>query len=177
MPSQPSGPLFVGEDVKKKRNHPVRLMRLQRTYTMREIARKLSVNIRTAQNWHKLGMEPIASGERPLLFLGSEVRLFLLNRRESRKCKLGPSEFYCPRCRVAVESIPESVQVEFTGRRMGVDDEQVLIKGVCAQCDCRLTRFCTRKRFKGSIWERKLSGANRRLSGMGCPRVNVGLER
>lgn len=163
--------------MKKKRNHPVRLLRLQRTHKMSEIARKLSVVIKTVQSWHKLGMEPIASGERPLLFLGSEVRRFVLNRRESRKCKLGPSEFFCPRCRAAVKSIPTSVRAEFTGRGMGVDDEQVLIKGECTQCDCRLTRFCTRKRFKGSIWERKLSGANRRLYGTGCFPVNVGLER
>ena len=125
----------------------IRLIRVRRTYTMSELADFLQVHVRTVQAWHNNGLIPIEPSGRPLLFLGYEVNRFLIERRDRRKCRLGKSEFYCPRCKAARQSLPGEVQGEYTGRRMGHSDELVIIKGKCAECGCSVRRFSTRSQW------------------------------
>ena len=120
----------------------------KRSYTLREISRLLQINIRTAQTWHREGLTPIDPNDRPMLFLGSDIRQFLIARRDSRKIKLQPDQFYCPRCKTARNSDPEKVFYQPTGRKMGRCDEQVFIKGICLICGCRLTRFTTKSKCR-----------------------------
>ncbi|HOC00750.1 MAG TPA: hypothetical protein PKM43_18630 [Verrucomicrobiota bacterium] len=144
---------------------------------MRELARVLGVHVRTVQVWHRDGMSPINPGDRPLLFLGEEVRRFAADRRKRRSCPLRPSEFYCPRCRAARESNLRDLRIEWDGRRMGRDDEFALIKGKCPICDCLLTRFATRKKLLGSVWEAILALRNGRLWGAAGNCVETDLSR
>lgn len=144
---------------------------------MGELARTLGCHIRTIQTWHRNGLTPINPGDRPLLFLGEEVRRFDANRRRQRRCALQPSEFYCPRCRAARESKPGNLRIEYDGRRMGHDDEFALIKGKCPICECSLTRFSTRTKLMGSVWETILAVGNGRLWGTTGNLVKADLRR
>lgn len=149
--------------IKKKRKYNIRLIRQRRSYTMRELSDLLGVHVRTVQTWHKLGMKPIEPDGRPLLFIGADVKRFLSKRQNARKCPLKENEFYCPRCRAAQTSFPEGLNVEDTGRRMGKEDTQVLIRGICRTCSCRLTRFSTKRQAKTMSWLRNISRGEARL--------------
>ena len=143
--------------MKKKRTYNVRLVKSRRTYTTREIAELFQVNVHTVRVWHRAGMRPTVESGRPLLFLGSEIRRFLTERRNQHKCRLKANEFFCPRCRVARASVSDKVHFEMTGRKMGKSHEQVLIKGVCGSCGCILTRFATENALKDPVWMRMVT--------------------
>jgi len=135
---------------KRKRKFNYRLLKRRRSYTTLEISDKLGAHPRTIQSWQKSGLKPLNPGGSPLLFMGTDVSDFLRNRQNSRKIKLGDGEFYCPRCKAARKSLPGKIWFDFTNRIMGKGDIQVLIKGICAECDCRLTLFSTQNRFKST---------------------------
>lgn len=132
---------------------------------MAELADLLEVHVRTVQAWHKSGMRPIDPHDRPRLFMGYEIKQFLENRRKKRKCKLNDGEFFCPRCRAARTSLPNMLKIEQTNRKIGKDDYQVLIKGKCIECDCRLFLFATEKCLITSIFYQILAQADKRLNG------------
>ena len=161
---------------KKKRNHNIRLIRKRRSYTMSELAELLHVHVRTVQSWHKQGMTPIDPDDRPLLFIGAEVQRFLSQRQQARKCPLKEDEFRCPRCRAARTSRPNDLHIVDTGRRMGKVDVSVMIKGVCTECECQMTRFSTRRKVAESVWVRKLKQGQSRLSRDRKATVNTDLE-
>lgn len=161
---------------KKKRNHNVRLIRTRRSYSMSELADLLKIHVRTVQSWRKQGMTPIDPDDRPLLFIGSEIQRFLSQRQKARKLVLKDEEFYCPKCRTAQTSYPQNIYLEYTGRRIGKTDKQVLIKGKCATCDCELTRFSTRRRVAESVWLRNVEQVRARLCRDDKATVNTDLE-
>jgi len=132
-----------------------RRIKSRRSYTMKELAKLLGIHRRTVQAWRQKGLTPIDPDDKPLLFMGGEIRRFLAARRQAGRCPLQPDEFYCPRCRAARRSTPDSVQVEDTGRRMGECDSSLLIRGECIECGCRMNRFSTRKRLNPA-WRHKL---------------------
>lgn len=166
----------LGRAMKKKRKYNIRLIRERRSYTMGEIAELLKVHVRTAQVWHKNGMKPIDPDDRPLLFLGLEIKRHLSQGQSSRKCPLKEDEFFCPRCRTARTSCPSDVHIVDTGRRMGKVDFSVMIKGICTECECRLTRFCTRRTLEKSVWARTLKQGQARLYRDRKTTVNTDLE-
>ncbi len=141
----------------------IRYIRGKRSYTLREISILLKVNIRTTQAWHREGLRPIDPDDRPMLFLGADIKKFLTKRRDSHKIKLLPGQFYCPKCRAARNPRPGSVTFTPTGRRIGLDDEQVFIKGICSKCGCRLTRFTTKSRLQATIFPEKIEQVEMRL--------------
>ncbi len=154
----------------------IRFIRKRRSYTMGELAELLLVHVRTVQSWHKQGMTPINPNDRPLLFIGSEVQRFLSQRQQARKCPLKEDEFFCPKCRTAQTSLLRDVYLEDTGRRMGKADVSIMIKGKCTKCECRLTRFSTRRTLEKSVWARKLRQGKARLYRDRKAAVNTDLE-
>lgn len=125
----------------------VRQLRSRRSYTMKELAIALQVHRRTVQAWRLSGLKPIDDSDRPLLFMGSTVKEFLLCRWRSAKQPLNPDQFYCPRCRKAVTSDPSAITVIDTGRQMGGGESSLHIHGICVECGCQLHRFSTRSRL------------------------------
>ena len=61
-----------------------RAIKLHRTYSIEEAARVLGVHKNSVRGWRKQGLAPIDSS-RPVLFLGDDIRVFLEQRRVSRK--------------------------------------------------------------------------------------------
>lgn len=124
----------------------IRLIRRGRSYSVSELAALLGVHVRTVQAWHHNGMSPIDFRSHPLLFYGKTVKAYLRKRSEAGRVKLDFDEFFCPRCKLGRESLPEHIQIVETHKTVGKNDEQVLIRGRCRVCGCRLTRFSTAKR-------------------------------
>jgi len=137
---------------KKKRNYNIRLIRSRRSYSISEIADLFNIHIRTVQTWHKDGLTALDESSKPFLFMGSELKRFLAEKRKVRKIKLKEDEFYCPRCRTGRISKIGKISFIRGGREMGLDDEQILIKGECTICDCILTRFSTINNLKNSFF-------------------------
>ncbi len=138
---------------------------MKRSYSMAELAALFKVHIRTVQVWHKDGMKPGDESVRPLLFQGYEVRRYLKNRVRSGRCRLANDEFKCPRCRRTTKSRDADITFKITGLRMGKSDQQVIVKGICIVCGCRLTRFETTNSIKKLFWWPKFQEAHKELYG------------
>jgi hypothetical protein len=140
---------------------------------MSDLAALLGVHNRTIHSWRKLGLRAIDESDRPLLFLGNDVKDLLIRRRQSGKRKLQPGQFYCVRCRNGRFSRPELVRFLITGKTMGKDNEQVLISGECQECGTRLNLFGTSRGLSNGFWSQKFKEAERRLYGnCGLPTNN-----
>lgn len=151
--------------MKRSQTSNIRLIVSKRSYSTPEIARILGVHARTVQAWHKEGLSAIDENSKPFLFMGEDIRRFLLGKRNARRIKLGPGQFYCPRCRAARSSDPENITINPTGKRIGKDDEFVMVKGICEKCGCRLTRFSTKSLANLVILPRKAKRGKRILEG------------
>ncbi|MDH5887684.1 helix-turn-helix domain-containing protein [Vibrio sp. 10N.222.54.F12] len=81
----------------KKRLNP-NLAKIHRSYTVGEVAELYKVDKRTVRNWIKDGL-PVFDEVRPLLVLGTDLRLFIRQRRIGNKRKCKSSELYCFKCR------------------------------------------------------------------------------
>ena len=147
------------------KNYDIRRIRRRSTYTISEISCLLGVHIRTVQSWHKDGMTPIEPSDKPLLFLGSELKRYLLRKKQARKCKLEDDQFFCPRCKAARRSLPQTVRIEITMKRIGRSDRLALIRGSCESCGCAVTRFSTVRKVRSSFWNRVLEVQEGRLQG------------
>lgn len=81
-----------------KRNATYRLVKIHRSYLVRELAELFAIHPNTVLNWVKAGLHPIDTSK-PMLIHGQEVVTFLKNRKIGRKQKCRPWEMYCLRCR------------------------------------------------------------------------------
>ncbi len=69
------------------------LLKIHLTYSVDEIARKLSVSKGTVRRWLQTGLEPVA-GPGLTIVRGSMLRDFLRRRREKAKRPCGPGFLY-----------------------------------------------------------------------------------
>jgi len=93
-----------------KRNHNPNTCKIHRSYTVEEAALLYEVHKRTVRNWIIKGL-PICDDKRPLLILGTDLREFLKQQRQTNKRKCKPSELYCLKCREP--RIPDQNTIEF----------------------------------------------------------------
>ena len=109
------------------------------TYTAKEIARKLNVNVRSVYKYYAKGMKPIESSK-PLLFAGTTVKEFIKGRLEQRRLqtKLKDNEFFCCKCKKAVTA--KDVIVENTGKKIG-NYELCIKKGICNICNSKVVKL------------------------------------
>lgn len=75
-----------------------RFIKIHRSYSVEDIARTLNVHKNSVRSWIKSGM-PTVDNTRPILVLGSDLKLWLETRRKANKrpCKAGT--IYCFKCR------------------------------------------------------------------------------
>ena len=75
-----------------------RRVKINRSYTIEEVARLFGIHKNTVRAWNKGGL-PTCDRKRPALILGRQLATFLQERRANgkRPCRLG--ELYCFRCR------------------------------------------------------------------------------
>lgn len=118
-----------------------------RIYSFKEISNLFNIHIRTVQEWRKRGMKVIDEYSKPYLVEGVILREFLKQKSAKRKCPLKDGEFYCTKCGTNRKSIGNKIHYNFTQKLIGKNQKQVIIKGVCVVCGCRLNLFSTEKKL------------------------------
>ena len=119
----------------------LKLIKTRESYSTRRLAQTLDVHIRTIQEWKTQGLKPLPNTT-PLLFMGFEVKNFLQERQKTNKVKLQKNQFYCVKCRKAVSSKDNKVLLIETQKLIGKEQlSEVVIKGNCEFCGCKLNRF------------------------------------
>lgn len=161
----------------RKQAARIRFIRARRSYSIKELGGLLGVHSRTVQLWHREGLSSIDDRSHPLLFLGAVAKDFLRVKIRKRRVKLGPNEFFCPRCRRAAQSIPGKINVISTGKRMGKNKELVYWRGECERCGCMLVRFATFKGQNPAPWPMVHTEGASRLNRTLSHAVNTDKER
>ena len=75
-----------------------RLIKLQRPYSVEEVARTLGVHKNSVRGWINDGL-PTIDQSRPMLILGHELRAYLESKRKLAKRPCPPGTLYCFKCR------------------------------------------------------------------------------
>jgi len=117
-----------------KRVHNPNKCKIHRSYTVEEVTDLYDVHKRTVRNWTKNGLA-VYDGIRPFLILGTDLKLFLINKKKAikRKCKM--SEIYCFKCRTPQK--PNLETVNFMQQPSGVG--RVFAR--CSLCDAKVNKF------------------------------------
>ena len=117
-----------------KRTHNPKKCKIHRSYTVEEVALLYEVHKRTVRNWIIKGLG-VCDDKRPLLILGTDLRLFLQQQRKVNKRKCKPLELYCFKCREA--RIPDQNTLQFI--------EETNTKGrviaACSVCNSRMNKY------------------------------------
>ncbi len=116
-------------------------LKSRQSYTTRQLAQTLGVHIRTVQTWKNEGLRPIENTV-PLLFMGFEIKDFIQKRQKNNKTELTKNQFYCVRCRSAVSSKDNKIEIIETKKLIGKDLlKELILRGKCEFCGCKLNRF------------------------------------
>jgi len=116
-----------------KRLNP-NLAKIHRNYTVEEVANLFSVHKNTVHAWIKDGLAT-NDDKRPILILGSELKVYLQVKRQSNKRKCHPFEIYCVRCRVP--QVPAENMVDFEP----INLTSGCLIGLCPKCSCIINKF------------------------------------
>jgi hypothetical protein len=118
--------------VPARRVNPYRV-KVHRSYTAGELAACLGVHKNTIRAWDRDGLEP-NERRRPLLYQGSVVRAFLIERNARRKRRCPPGTLYCFRCREPRR--PALGMVDFVELKPGSGN----LRAFCEVCDTLMHR-------------------------------------
>lgn len=154
-----------------RRINPNRV-KLHRSYSADELARRLGVHKNTVRHWQAKGLEPIDKS-RPVLFQGGSVRAFLANRNSSRKCPCLPGTIYCFRCRSPRS--PALGMVDFVSVRAGSGN----LRALCECCGTMMHRRA-READIGKVMPNctvQFAQGQPRLNGQTSPSLDCDFER
>lgn len=157
---------------RRRRRHPnYRLVKTHRTYTVEETAWLLGVHKNTVRNWLRDGLEAI-DNRRPALILGSDLVVFLKQRRARSKRPLKPGEMFCLKCRAAVR--PAGRMAEW----VHVTDASANLRGICPSCESLVHRRVSLARIQAAIGDLEVIAepAGRHIRGTTDPSVNCDLQ-
>jgi hypothetical protein len=148
------------------------IVKLNRTYDVRQLAVCCAVHKNTVLNWRSAGLEPI-DNRKPLVFHGSAVRDFLQKRNAKRKQPCGPGRFYCFRCREP--RVPALGLVEYVPLTVKSGN----LKAFCAACETVMHRRVCRSAVAATMPDLDVQFAERslRLIGSPSPSLNCDSER
>lgn len=79
--------------------HNPRLAKINRPYTIEEVACLFQVHKQTVLNWIKDGLI-VSVEKRPKLILGADLRAYLEQKQKSRKRPCNPGQLFCVSCKV-----------------------------------------------------------------------------
>lgn len=117
-----------------KRIHNPNKCKIHRSYTVLEVAELYGVHKRTVRNWINKGL-PTFDDIRPLLILGTDLKLFISKQRKANKHKCKSSEIYCFRCRTPRK--PKSQTVNFYQQPSGIGR----VFAACNVCDSKVNKY------------------------------------
>jgi hypothetical protein len=157
--------------VATKRVNPSRA-KLNRSYSVAELATCMGVNSNTVRNWQHGGLAPIDKA-RPVLFQGAVVRAFLSQRNASRKRPCPPGTLYCFRCREPRR--PALGMVDF----VPVNRLSGNIRALCDTCETVMHRRARKAALATIVpgCDVQFVEGQLRLKGCSSPSLNCDLER
>lgn len=120
----------------RKKYNP-NLAKIHRSYTVKEVADLYGVHRNTIGAWCKAGLV-VCDDRRPVLILGSDLRLFLQERRASRKQPCAPGELYCTGCKQP--KLPAEQMVDY----MAITPTKGRLVGLCPTCGNTMNRFISK---------------------------------
>jgi len=147
-------------------------IKLNRSYSISELAARLVVHKNTVRQWQRTGLQPVDTS-RPLLFQGAVVRAFLAKRNTARKRPCPPGTLYCFKCR---EPRPPALgMLEYVPANPTTGN----LRAICGTCDTIMHR---RTRLSGLAtimpnFAVQMVQAPQRLCGSPMPSLNCDLER
>ncbi|MCG3884712.1 helix-turn-helix domain-containing protein [Photobacterium leiognathi] len=123
-----------------RRNSPNRI-KSHRNYTVIELSEALGVHPKTVRNWLRVGL-PVADEKRPLLINGTDVKIYLKQKRKTymHQCEL--DEMYCFKCKQPKKPNTESLQ--FFTKPAGM----VQMMGRCIECGCKANKYVSSRDLK-----------------------------
>jgi hypothetical protein len=153
-------------------NYNPNLAKINRSYTIEELAAVYGVHKNTIAGWVKNGL-PCLKERRPFLILGLEARAYLKYARASKKQKCKPDEFYCMRCRAPTkpgENLVEYIPLSAVKGRLS---------GSCEHCECIVNKFVGYESLKGyrKIFDISISRAWEHLNDSDKPLLNSDSKR
>ena len=154
-----------------RRVNPNRV-KLNRSYSVDELARCLDVHKNTVRHWQSKGLDPI-DRSRPVLFHGATVRAFLADRNSGRKQPCPPGTLYCFRCRLprppALNMVDFVAMVSGNGNLRAICDccETIMHRRVREADIARIMPGCTVQFSQGQP----------SLSGQTAPSLNCDFKR
>jgi len=121
----------------------IRRLKINRTYTVAQIAAILRVSRGTVLNWKRHGLAPVDDG-RPALFRGDTAQAYLRDRRISRQQRCPPGHLYCLPCRVPKS--PALGMVDYIPRTPTNGN----LRGICPDCDRLIHRATSLATLEGA---------------------------
>lgn len=100
--------------------------KINRNYTVGEVADLYDVHKITVREWVKAGL-PTLSDQRPMLILGGDLAAFHQARRTKNKQKCKPGEMYCVKCRAP--KMPDG-EAEYQPKTATLGN----LVGICLDC-------------------------------------------
>lgn len=117
----------------RKRHFNYRLVKIHRSYTVKEIANLFGIHKNTVRAWVKAGLA-LSDGKQPMLILGHDLAVFLQARRVKNKKTCKPGEIYCVRCRAP--KFPAADMAEYSP----VTEKFGNLKAICPDCNSIMNR-------------------------------------
>lgn len=123
-----------------RRRPNYRLVKIRRSYTVEEVARRLGVHKNTVRAWISKGL-PVIDERRPTMIHGQELFSFLQRQRAGAKRPCAVEEIYCVKCREP--KIPAGRMVDYLPQTESFGN----LQGICPDCDTMIYRRASRARL------------------------------
>ena len=118
----------------KSGRYPLKLIKVNYSYTMEEIAELLAIGKETASRWKKDGLKVIPA-TRPYLIHSSDLRAFLEKLNKRHQSVTPQDKIHCVKCRTPQEVKGGSVRLVI------LPSKQSCIKGICKGCGTPTNKF------------------------------------
>lgn len=109
--------------------------KINRNYSVEEVAGLYGVHKNTVHSWIKKHGLVTNDDKRPILILGSHLKLFLQEKRTKNKRKCLPHEIYCLRCRKP--QVPAGKMADY----IAMTDTTGRLISICPECESLINKY------------------------------------
>lgn len=99
------------------------------SYTIKELSEILCIDKKTCLRWIEDGLKIVEGRRKPILIMGQELKDFINKRRQKKKFKLKPNQFFCLSCRLPIYAKKGSIKIK--------NDKK---SAICRVCSSKISR-------------------------------------